>query len=108
MILAVELWGAAPYLSMVHRGNERAKETNQRYANEMAATLTQLYEGKRMYVLGENLPNAKIMPHVPIFYHLDKVLLSDDREDIKSRAVLRPDRPAGKIRGDIKRKDCSV
>lgn len=84
VILAVELWGAAPYLSMVHRGNERAKETNQRYANEMAATLTQLYEGKRMFVLGENLPNAKIMPHVPIFYHLDRVLLSDDRADIKA------------------------
>lgn len=47
--------------------------------------MSELYTGKKLYVLAENIPNEKIMPLVPVFYHLDKVVLSTDKEDIKAK-----------------------
>lgn len=85
LLIGAEIWGAAPYLTQIHQNNEAAKETNQRYAKELTDTLSELYTGKKLYVLAENIPNEKIMPLVPVFYHLDKVVLSTDKEDIKAK-----------------------
>ncbi len=83
-LLLTELWGAAPYLDAVHRNNETAKQTSQRYAAEMSETLAELYTGKKLYVLAENVPSEKILLHAPVFYHLDKVVVTTDREAVKS------------------------
>ncbi len=84
VLLLTELWGAAPYLDAVHRNNETAKQTSQRYAAEMSETLAELYTGKKLYVLAENVPSEKILLHAPVFYHLDKVVVTTDREAVKS------------------------
>ncbi len=84
VLLLTELWGAAPYLDAVHRNNETARQTSQRYAAEMSETLAELYTGKKLYVLAENVPSEKILLHAPVFYHLDKIVVTTDREAVKS------------------------
>ncbi len=62
-----------------------------------------------MYVLGENLPNAKIMPHVPIFYHLDKGIALGRQGGISKaeQYYVLTDQPE-KYEEILKEKDCSV
>ena len=50
----------------------------------MSETLAELYTGKKLYVLAENVPSEKILLHAPVFYHLDKVVVTTDREAGKS------------------------
>ena len=83
LLLGVEIWGAVPYLERVHTGNENAKKWNQRHAREMEASLRELYDGTKMYVLAEDIPNLKIMKRIPAFYHMSNIVLTEDLGSIK-------------------------
>ena len=82
-LLAVEIWGMPAYLDYMQGVDEKQNNTNNRYAQELMATLEMLEGPDTRYIYAENMPQFTFISRTLDFWQTENVVLTKDLNNIK-------------------------